>query len=205
MSFLFIVYKKTQWHKRHPSQPLFFLPSFCRVSSGAAFSRISTTRCVWRMKTVSSCAWTVTGASTAASRSVSPWACPEMVRDHVIAWRYLDISKFRWIYSHQYFTNKRVKQRIILIRFVQDAKTKSKFISVTTHNKSILPLSKPLALLLIKKLNFLLISFPLFPPLVFVLLCLPFSLRCSLINGKRSWRVPVVISHVETVKNTSLF
>lgn len=96
--------QKTQWDKRHPSQPLFFLPSFHRVSSGAAFSRISTTRCVWRMKTVSSCAWTVTGASTVASRSVSPWACPEMVRDHVIAWRYLDISKFWWIYSHQYFT-----------------------------------------------------------------------------------------------------
>lgn len=57
------------------------LRSVCRGSSDAAFSRISTTRCAWRTKTVSSCAWTATGASIAALRSASPWACPEMVRD----------------------------------------------------------------------------------------------------------------------------
>ena len=71
---------------------LFIFPVFppFRVSSDAAFSRISTTRCVWRMRSVSSCAWTETGASTAASRSASPWACPEMVRNkkarHMATW-----------------------------------------------------------------------------------------------------------------------
>lgn len=71
--------------QRIPLKELFFSPSraFSRVSSDAAFSRIFTTRCAWRMRSVTSCAWTETGASTAASKSVSPWACPEMVRDTV--------------------------------------------------------------------------------------------------------------------------
>lgn len=58
---------------------------FCvRVFSAAASSRTSTTRCVWRTRTVWSCGWTVTDASTAVSRNASPSACREMVRHHDI-------------------------------------------------------------------------------------------------------------------------
>lgn len=62
------------------SHTLRFFPPLLRVSSDAASNRTSATRCVWRTKTVWSWGWTVTAASTAASRSVCLSACPETVR-----------------------------------------------------------------------------------------------------------------------------
>lgn len=62
----------------HASFILLFL--FFRVFSAAAFSKTSITRCVLRMRIVSSCAWPETGASTAASRNACLLACREMVR-----------------------------------------------------------------------------------------------------------------------------
>lgn len=67
------------WHQDSTME--FMLVKAVRVSFGGAFSKTSSIRSAWRMRTVPSWGWTGTGASSAALRSVCLWGCHEMLFD----------------------------------------------------------------------------------------------------------------------------